>query len=329
MVFASKARSPYTQMYLTRIDENGQDSPAILIDNATAANRAVNLPEFVNVAPDALERILTPAVEVYRQFDDAVELARKGQYDGAIAKWDEYLKDNPDDARARNNYGAALARAGRVADAIAQYEKALAASPHYHAIHTNLGGVLVTVGRVDEAIVHFRKAAGLYEESPNVHNNLGRALAMKGQFAEAAAAFEKAVDRNRRFVEARYYLGLSLFYSGAPLTAVLEHWREALRVDPTCAPALNSLARVLAASADAADRNGAEAVALAERAVKVSAGPAHLDTLAAAYAEAGRFGEAVNAARRALSLANESGIAARLKLYEAGTPYRAARGELL
>src|SRR5581483_4614445 len=49
MVFSSKARSPYTQMYLTHIDENGEDSPAILIENATAGNRAVNLPEFVNV----------------------------------------------------------------------------------------------------------------------------------------------------------------------------------------------------------------------------------------------------------------------------------------
>jgi hypothetical protein len=48
-------------MYLTHIDANGQDSPAILIDNATAANRAVNLPEFVNMAPDAIEDI-TPHV---------------------------------------------------------------------------------------------------------------------------------------------------------------------------------------------------------------------------------------------------------------------------
>jgi hypothetical protein len=61
MVFSSKGRSFFTQMYLTHIDANGQDSPAILIDNATAANRAVNLPEFVNMAPDAIEDI-TPHV---------------------------------------------------------------------------------------------------------------------------------------------------------------------------------------------------------------------------------------------------------------------------
>ena len=57
MVFASKARSAYTQMYLTHIDAEGNDSPAIIVDNATAANRAINLPEFVNIAGDGIEQI--------------------------------------------------------------------------------------------------------------------------------------------------------------------------------------------------------------------------------------------------------------------------------
>jgi hypothetical protein len=57
LVFSSKARSPYTQMYLTHIDANGNDSPAIIIDNATAANRAVNIPEFANIAGNEIEDI--------------------------------------------------------------------------------------------------------------------------------------------------------------------------------------------------------------------------------------------------------------------------------
>lgn len=57
LVFSSKARSPYTQMYLTHIDEKGNDSPAILVENTTAANRAVNIPEFVNIAADGIESI--------------------------------------------------------------------------------------------------------------------------------------------------------------------------------------------------------------------------------------------------------------------------------
>jgi dipeptidyl aminopeptidase/acylaminoacyl peptidase len=57
MVFSSKARSAYTQMYLTHLDADGNDSPAIFIDNTTAANRAVNIPEFANIDPDGIEEI--------------------------------------------------------------------------------------------------------------------------------------------------------------------------------------------------------------------------------------------------------------------------------
>ena len=57
LAFSSKSRSHYTQLYLTHIDSEGNDSPPILIDNPTAANRAANIPEFVNVTPRGLRQI--------------------------------------------------------------------------------------------------------------------------------------------------------------------------------------------------------------------------------------------------------------------------------
>ena len=65
-------------MYLTHIDENGNDSPAILIDNVAAANRAINIPEFVNVAQDGFVKLDVPAAEFYTMFDRAwsMELLR-------------------------------------------------------------------------------------------------------------------------------------------------------------------------------------------------------------------------------------------------------------
>ena len=80
-------------MYLTHIDEQGNDSPAILIENSTAANRAVNLPEFVNIPQDGIVAISTPAVDMYKKFDHAAELGDKGQYEAAIAEWKELLVD--------------------------------------------------------------------------------------------------------------------------------------------------------------------------------------------------------------------------------------------
>ena len=367
LVFSSKSRSPYTQMYLTHIDPDGTDSPAILIDNATAANRAVNLPEFVNIPPDGLTAIATPAVDMYKKFDHAFELGEKGQYQAAIAEWSELAASNPDDARVHNNLATALARAGKFAEAIPQYEKALELNPQFHAIHHSLGQALTSVGRPDEAIVQFEKALEAYPESADLHNDLGRALAMKERLDDAMAEFQKAAETDPRsaearnnigrvlaskgrledaipyfqkaveidpdFAEAQQFLGAALYYARGQVREAVAHWRAVLRVQPDFLLALNEVAHVLAACPEASMRNGPEAVTLAERAVELSGGreAIYLDTLAAAYAEAGRFADAIETARRGLGIATRQdqsqlrdGLAARLRLYEAGKPYRDA-----
>jgi len=367
LVFSSKVRSPYTQMYLTHIDAAGNDSPAILIDDATAANRAVNLPEFVNIQPDGLMEIATPAVDMYKKFDRAFDLGEKGQYQEAIAAWRELAASNPDDARIHNNLGTALARIGNFAEAIPQFEKALELNPQFHAIHGSLGLALIAAGQPDEAIANFEQALKAYPESADLHNSLGRALAMKDRLDDAMAEFQKAakidpksaevrnnigrvlaskgrledaipyfqsaVEIDPDLAEAHQFLGAALYYARGQVRQALAQWREALRVRPDFLPALNEAAHVLAACPDASARNGPEAVTLAERAVELSGGheATYLDTLAAAYAEAGRFGDAVDTARRGLEAATRpdqsqlrEGLAARLRLYEARQPYRDA-----
>jgi tetratricopeptide (TPR) repeat protein len=402
LVFASKNRSPYTQMYLTHIDEEGNDSPAILVENATAANRAVNLPEFVNIPPDGLTEIKAPAVDVYVKFDHASDLSDKGQYEAALAEWRQLAETNPDDARIRNNLGATLVRTGRYREAIPQYEKALELNPQYHAIQNNLGLALMAVGRTDEAIERFRKGLEFHPESAELHDNLGVAFASKGQIEDACSEFLKALEINPGFAECHYHLGVALATSGQVDRALLHlekavtinprlaeaqkdygralaimgdeeqaithfekalevnsalveahlylgvalchvqgrtqealaHWREALRVDPNYAPVMNEAAYVMATSTDPADRNGAEAVKLAERAVQLSGyrNVEYLDTLGAAYAESGRFPEAIETVRRAIDMANALNQAdyieelqARIRLYGTWTPYRDAR----
>ena len=138
LVFSSKSRSPYTQMFLTHIDEDGNDSPAILIENSTAANRAVNIPEFVNIPQDGLEHIDVPAAEFYRLFDSAWNLAEKGRFDESIAEWTRALAISPDDAKAHNNLGRALAGKGDFDQAIVHWQKALEIDPRYWEAHNNL-----------------------------------------------------------------------------------------------------------------------------------------------------------------------------------------------
>ena len=154
--------------------------PPILIENSTAANRAVNIPEFVNVAPAGIEHIDTPAVDFYRQFDIAAALAKKGDYTAAIREWTKALAMGTDDARAHNNFGASLAGAGRMDEAIAQYRQALAAMPDYPEAHNNLGNALAGAGPSGEAIGQYRQALEGDPGSAEAHNNLGTALTNKG-----------------------------------------------------------------------------------------------------------------------------------------------------
>jgi tetratricopeptide (TPR) repeat protein len=364
MVFSSKSRTPYTQMFLTHIDENGNDSPAILIENSTAANRAVNIPEFVNIPADGLQHIDVPAAEFYRLFDSAWELAEKGDYDRSIVEWDKALALSPDDAKAHNNLGRALAgrgdadqamvhwqkaveldphywearnnlgvglgSRGKVNEAITQFQLALAANPDSAAVHRNLARALAVKGKSDEAIAHWRKAIELAPESPEPYNDLGSELLRRGRFEESLTLWQKAVEVSPAFVPAYFNIGSTLAARGKPKPA-LAAWRKALAANPNDVPVLKHVAWLLATCPDASVRSGAEAIDLAQRAIRnaPASDPSLLDTLAAAYAEAGRFPEAHATASRALEGATAASntdlsgaIKGRITLYENQTPFR-------
>ena len=139
LVFSSKSRSPYTQMFLTHLDAEGNDSPAILIENSTAANRAVNIPEFVNVSPSGMMKIDVPAAESYRLFDMASDLTAKGQLEEAITQWKKVLALDPNNAQAHNNLGNALMWKGDLAEGTAHLESARELDPNFSEVQSDFG----------------------------------------------------------------------------------------------------------------------------------------------------------------------------------------------
>jgi tetratricopeptide (TPR) repeat protein len=297
MVFSSKSRSPYTQMFLTHLDEKGQDSPAILIENSTAANRAVNIPEFVNIPPNGMLNIDTPATEFYRLFDVAKELADKGQYDAAIAVFNTALELSPDDVRANTNLANALTQKGRLDEAIAHYQKALDGNPKYLDAHTNLGAALAQKGRLDEAISHYQKALAVDPRYPEAQANLGVAMFRKGNVDEAITHFETALEVSPKFGEAHTNLGVALIRKGKPEEAIA-HFEKALTVNPDSLDAQLNLGIVLLQKGmlDEAIPHIEKALVLSPNSVEL------LVNLGAALVQKGRFDEAIPHFEKALTL---------------------------
>ncbi len=231
LVFSSKSRTPYTQMFLTHLDAEGNDSPAILIDNSTAANRAVNIPEFVNIQQDGIVEIGTPAVDMYKEFDRVMELANQGQTDAAIIGWKKLLTTNPDDARIRNNLGNALTRAGQPLEAIPEFEKAIALNPEFLNVYSNLGSALLAAGQPSRAILTLERGLQYDPDSADLHYHLGLALASMNRLDEAMREYEKSLQIKPEDAKAHFALGVALASKGEVDEAITEY-REALRLNP-------------------------------------------------------------------------------------------------
>ncbi len=298
LVFSSKSRSPYTQMFLTHLDEDGNDSPAILIENATAANRAVNIPEFANIPPGGLLKIDAPVTEYYRVVDTASELLKKNQYAAAAVEFAKALELDPDEAQTQNNLGFSLVETGRLAEGMEHYRKALELSPGYPEAHNNLGSALMRGRRLPEAVEQFEKALESNPNQASAHVNLGAALAQLGRLDEAMPHLEKAVALLPEDAEAHTNLGLALAMKGQ-LDAASPHLEKAVAANPAAFEGQFNLGRILAAQG-----KFEQAIPHFEEAVKLSGGREAIimSLLAGVYGEVGRFAEAAQFARRALAL---------------------------
>jgi Flp pilus assembly protein TadD len=155
-------------------------------------------------------------------------------------------------------------------------------------------------------------------------------LAQQQKRQQAVDAFEAALRNQPDSWEALTALASVLDQQGRMAAALATH-RKMLELRPGHPVSANNVAWILATSPDASLRDPAEAIEHAEHVCRVTRNrlPSALDTLAAAYASAGRFAEAVDTAQNALALATESGqpavadkIKARLHLYENNQPYR-------
>ncbi|MBS1873506.1 MAG: tetratricopeptide repeat protein [Acidobacteria bacterium] len=248
LVFSSKRRSPYTQMFLTHIDAEGNDSPAILVENSTAANRAVNLPEFVNMPAEGLQQIDVPAVEFYRVVDAASELAKKGKTAEAVAAFERALRMDPDDARTRVQLGVELVRLGRNDEARAEFERGRTLDPRNADAYANLGSLAAGAGQMPEAIAEFERALKLAPGLTLAQSGMCGALALAGGRAREALPYcEAALEKGPQDAETHSNMAIGLSEMGR-LDEAIAHFETAARLLATNAAIQTNLAAALAQS---------------------------------------------------------------------------------
>jgi tetratricopeptide (TPR) repeat protein len=259
LVFSSKANTPYTQLFLTHIDENGNSSPPVLLDRFTAKNRAANIPEFVNTRT-AIRRIRPDFVDDYSYVRKAELSALYGDFDDAFASFQKALELNPNNYWAHMGLGLLLEDRDRSDEAAGHYLKAYALEPRNAVINRELGILLYKAKRYRESGFYLSEALRYGGEDSSSKNFdpgqvgyfLGCALIENGEVGRANEEFLRVVRREPRNANYQYFLAVSYALLGKT-AEMLKAYNTAVSIDPQIdrSPVIHaSLARHHAAKGD-------------------------------------------------------------------------------
>jgi tetratricopeptide (TPR) repeat protein len=235
-------------------------------------------------------------------------LSKEKKFDEAEAQYQAALKSNPDSAEAQSDWGLALSQQGRWQESAAHYEQALRLDSSLAEAHSGLAIAYLRTGRLAEGTKELRAALQLNPGDAEARSNLGQALNQQQQWAEAAELLQPlAASQPTNFI-VQFQYGLDLEHLGQTREA-MSHYAAALRQNPDFPDALQHSAWIAATDARPELRNGTQAVEWAARACELTGQkrPSMLLTLAAAYAEAGRFGDALTTVGKAEEMAKASG----------------------
>lgn len=236
------------------------------------------------------------------------------------------VKDN---AALYYNQGVARYEKGDYAEAIKDYTKAIELNPRYADAHYNRGIAYDDKGEYDRAIKDYTKAIELNPGYADAYVNRGIAYGRKGEYDQAISDFNEAIEIDPNVATAYYNRGLAYNKKGQYEQSISDY-TKAIEVEPGYSSAYNSLAWILATCVDERYRDGKKAIKLSKQALESNSNPFYMDTLAAAYAEAGAFGDAVRTQEEVLTLLREEGDAyglmgeasRRLEFYRTGKPWR-------
>ncbi|MGA2506187.1 MAG: tetratricopeptide repeat protein [Chitinispirillaceae bacterium] len=236
LVFSSKQNSPYTQLFITHIDERGNDAPPVLLEHLTQPDRAANIPEFVYNDPHAIAKI-------HERFIDDVSLWRAGKSfeeagdtENAGIKYAKALELNPNNVKAHVSLGNILENRGYTDSALMHYTKAVQMDSSYAIARINVGNIFFKKGDMPGAIIHYTAAVRLAPDNAYAEYNLAQAYFTLGNYPEALAHFTAAMRLMPDDALTRFGLGNTFVKTGRTNEAILQFAKGAdlLPDDPDC-----------------------------------------------------------------------------------------------
>lgn len=302
------------------------NNPRAHANYAHALQRAGNIDEAIAQARFAVK--LAPS-NVTMRGNLGAYLEEKGLREEAIQAFEEAIRLDPRDPRPWVNLGEIYIRMKDFTRAETCLKKALALDSTSAQAHFEMGNLLVQIGDAEKAMVHYREAMRLQPGFSLSHWGAGNLLLKQGRKPEALQELEAYIGLEMAPNRAERVVGQVLLKHGH-IDEAYDYWRRTIQRDPADVQSMLILSWSLATHPNAAARNGAEALKLAEAALRASKGraPATLEVLATAYAELGRYQEACTATEEALALLKAKSVKdlaevqARLELFRVGKPYR-------
>lgn len=298
MVFTSKQFTPYTQLFLTHIDENGNDTPPVLLERFTPPDRAANIPEFLNADPGMVMRMHEQFIDYYSYFNKAGQMVDEGRLVEAEQFFRRSIELKPDFPNSHKRLGYLLTRLHRVSEAEKEWKTALELDPSDHLLHLNLGSMYLDRQEIDMAAREFESALRLDKNCAPAHAGLGIILINKGDIEGAKKRFRLSIETDPGFDEGYYRLG-TIYSQEEDFEQAEQCFRKAFDLNPNNAGACLGLARILASN----DDKMSDAVSVYNRAISLNPSDvqAYIE-LGNLYVKLGDRQNAINVFERALQI---------------------------
>ena len=312
LVFTSKAHSDYTQLYLTRINEQGEAAPPVWLAHMVEPGRVANIPEFVDLPANAIVKIREQFLDDNSYIRAGDEFLRAGEADGAVEKFKIALSLNPDNVTAHRLLGQLLKDTKDKKEALDHMQTVVRLAPHDPLARFVLGCAQASSGELSNAIVHLDEGVrwlanrdekqlegvdGKHGLPEALHYKLGLAYQRVGNITNAEHHYLEALRLAPEYAEVHHNLGTLLLASGR-IDPAGEHFTEAIRLMPKSAESFNCLGIVRQRQ-----NRKAEALACYQNAVRCDANDwqAHLN-LAFAHLSAGNPTQAIPELRETLRI---------------------------